>query len=393
MSHAERDVFDVRPSAEEMLARVRQERADGRGRLRIYLGMAPGVGKTYRMLEEGHRRADRGTDVAVGFVETHGRSVVGALTEGLEVIPRRRIDYRGVVVEEMDTDAILARDPTVALVDELAHTNVPGSERAKRWEDVEALRRSGIHIVSTLNVQHLDSIADAVATITGAPVHERLPDEVLLAADEIELVDMSPHALRQRMKHGNVYPPERAEVALERFFTEANLTALRELALRLVARRVEGQLEETDAGRQLALVTERVLVLVDGGPASARAVRRAATLAVALRATLQAVVVDTPESQRSSFDRQRDLQEAIDDATDLGAQVVHIEARDVVDGLERVARSSRATHVVLPQQETGGLQRLRERPLADRVLERLPDIEVHLVAAAAKGGGQDMHRP
>jgi two-component system sensor histidine kinase KdpD len=336
-----------------MLARVRQDRADGRGRLRIYLGMAPGVGKTYRMLEEGHRRADRGTDVAVGFVETHGRSVVGALTEGLEVIPRRRIDYRGVVVEEMDTDAILARDPTVALIDELAHTNVPGSEREKRWEDVEALRQSGIHIVSTLNVQHLDSIADAVATITGAPVHERLPDEVLLAADEIELVDMSPHALRQRMKHGNVYPPERAEVALERFFTEANLTALRELALRLVARRVEGQLEETDAGRQLALVTERVLVLVDGGPASVRAVRRAATLAVALRATLQAVVVDTPESLRSSFDRQRDLQEAIDDATDLGAQVVRIEARDVVDGLEQVARSSRATHVVLSQRETG----------------------------------------
>ena len=393
MSHPERDAFDVRPSAEEMLARVRQERTDGRGRLRIYLGMAPGVGKTYRMLEEGHRRADRGTDVAVGYVETHGRSVVGALTEGLEVIPRRRIDYRGVVVEEMDTDAILARDPTVALVDELAHTNVPGSERAKRWEDVEALRQSGIHIVSTLNVQHLDSIADAVATITGAPVHERLPDEVLLAADEIELVDMSPHALRQRMKHGNVYPPERAEVALERFFTEANLTALRELALRLVARRVEGQLEETDAGRQLALVTERVLVLVDGGPASVRAVRRAATMAVALRAALLAVVVDTPESLRSSFDRQRDLQEAIDDATDLGAQIVRVEARDVVDGLEQVARSSRATHVVLSQRETGGLQRLRERPLADRILERLPDIEVHLVAAAAKGGRQDMRRP
>jgi two-component system sensor histidine kinase KdpD len=156
---------------------------------------------------------------------------------------------------------------------------------------------------------------------------------------------------------------------------------------------VEGQLEETNAGRQLALVTERVLVLVDGGPASVRAVRRAATLAVALRATLQAVVVDTPESLRSSFDRQRDLQEAIDDATDLGAQIVRIEAKDVVDGLEQVARSSRATHVVLSQRETGGLQRLRERPLADRILERLPDIEVHLVAAAAKGGRQDTRRP
>ncbi|HZW00448.1 MAG TPA: universal stress protein [Candidatus Deferrimicrobium sp.] len=381
MSHPERDAFDVRPSAEEMLARVRQDRADGRGRLRIYLGMAPGVGKTFRMLEEGHRRAGRGTDVVVGFVETHGRSVVGALVEGLEVIPRRRTDYRGVVIEEMDTDAILARKPTVALVDELAHTNVPGSERAKRWEDVEVIRRAGIHIVSTLNVQHLDSIADAVATITGAPVHERLPDDVLLEADEIELVDMSPHALRQRMKHGNVYPPERAQVALDRFFTEGNLTALRELSLRLVARRVEGQLETTDAGQQLALVTERVLVLLDGGPACTRAVRRAAALAGALRAVFLAVVIDTPESQRASFDRQRDLQEAIDDAADLGAELVRVEARDVVDGLEQVARSRQATHVVLPQREMGGLQRLRERPLADRLLERLPDIEVHLVGA------------
>jgi two-component system sensor histidine kinase KdpD len=255
MSHLERDAFDVRPSAEEMLARVSQERADGRGRLRIYLGMAPGVGKTYRMLEEGHRRSGRGTDVVVGLVETHGRSVVGALVEGLEVIPRRRVDYRGVVVEEMDPAAILARKPTVALVDEIAHTNAPGSERAKRWEDVEAIRDAGIHVVSTLNVQHLDSVADAVATITGAPVHERVPDEVLLQADEIELVDMSPHALRQRMKHGNVYPPERAQVALDRFFTEGNLTALRELALRLVARRVEGQLETTQDGQQLPLVT------------------------------------------------------------------------------------------------------------------------------------------
>jgi two-component system sensor histidine kinase KdpD len=246
---------------------------------------------------------------------------------------------------------------------------------------VEVIREAGIHVVSTLNVQHLDSVADAVATITGAPVNERLPDDVLLSADEIELVDMSPHALRQRMKHGNVYPPDRAQVALDRFFTEANLTALRELALRLVARRVEGQLETTQDGQQLPFVTERVLVLVDGGPASARAVRRAAALAGALRAAFLAVVVDTPESQRSSFDRQRDLKEAVDDALDLGADLVRIEARDVLEGLEGVARSRRVTHVVLSRREVTGLQRLRERPLADRLLERLPDIEVHLIGA------------
>ena len=172
--------------------------------------MAPGVGKTYRMLEEGHRRTKRGTDLVVGFVEAHGRPETEKLLDGLEIVPRRRVEYRGVVVEEMDTDAILARDPTVALVDELAHTNAPGSARTKRWEDVNVLLDAGIDVVSTCNIQHLDSVADAVATITGAPVNERIPDEVLAAADEVELVDMSPFALRQRMRHGNVYPEDRA---------------------------------------------------------------------------------------------------------------------------------------------------------------------------------------
>jgi two-component system sensor histidine kinase KdpD len=376
----ERDAFDFRPSADEMLARTRAEDDGGRGRLRVYLGMAPGVGKTFRMLEEGHRRAARGTDLVVGFVEPHGRPHTQELLEGLEIVPRQRIDYRGVVVEEMDTEAVLARNPTVALIDELAHTNVPGSARPKRWEDVEIIRDAGIHVVTTMNVQHIESVSDAVATITGAPVNERLPDEVLLTADEIELVDMSPHALRQRMKHGNVYPPDRTQVALEKFFTEANLTALRELSLRLVARRVEGQLEDTIAGQQLPLVTDRVLVLVDGSPATPRAVRQAAKLASAIHGAFVAVVVDTPEVERQPFDRTRDIQEALDDAVDLGADVVRVEAADVVTGLEQVARSHRATHVVLPHRELVGLKRLRERPLVDRLLERLPDVEMHVVA-------------
>jgi two-component system sensor histidine kinase KdpD len=377
----ERDAFDVRPTADEMLARVRAETPSARGRLRLYLGMAPGVGKTYRMLEEGHRRLARATDLVVGFVEAHGRAHTAGLLDGLEIVPRRRIEYRGVVVEEMDTDAVIARHPTVALVDELAHTNVPGSERAKRWEDVEAIRDAGIHVVSTMNVQHLESVADAVATITGAPVHERLPDEVLQRADEIELVDMSPHALRQRMKHGNVYPPERTAVALDKFFTEGNLTALRELALRLVAQRVEGQLETTAAGPRLALVTERVVVLVDGSRESHRAIRRAAHLASALHGALTAVVIDTPAEDQRSFDRRRDLQEAIDDAVDLGADVVHVEAADVLSGIEQAARSRRATHLVLPHHSASRLRRISERPLVDRLLERLPDVEVHSIGA------------
>lgn len=382
---SDRDAFDVRPTADEMLARVKAEAGIGRGRLRVYLGMAPGVGKTFRMLEEAHRRVDRGTDLVVGSVESHGRPHTIELLDGLEIVPRRRIEYRGVVVEEMDTDAILRRRPTVALVDELAHTNVPGSARAKRWEDVEVIRDAGIHVVTTMNVQHLDSVADAVATITGAPVNERLPDEVFQTADEIEIVDMSPHALRQRMKHGNVYPPDRTQVALEKFFTESNLTALRELSLRLVARRVEGQLEETIGGQQLPLVTERVLVLIDGSPATGRAVRRAALLAGVLRAALCAVVVETPQTERQRFDRVRDLREAVDDAVDLGAEVVRLEAPDVASGLEQVAGSHRATHLVLPHHDrAGGLKRLTERPLVDRLLERLPDLELHLVGVGRR---------
>jgi two-component system, OmpR family, sensor histidine kinase KdpD len=381
LTDPERDAFDVRPSADEMLARLRTEDTGGRGQLRIYVGMAPGVGKTFRMLEEGHRRLERGTDLVVGFVEAHGRPHTLELLDGLEIVPRRRMEYRGVIVEEMDTDAVIARDPTVALIDELAHTNVPGSARAKRWEDVEVIRDAGIHVVTTMNVQHLESVSDAVATITGAPVNERLPDEVLLTADEIELVDMSPHALRQRMKHGNVYPPDRTQVALEKFFTESNLTALRELSLRLVARRVEGQLEDTAAGLQLPLITERVLVLVDGSRASMRAVRRAATLAGALHAAFAAVVVETPEFDRQSFDRTRDIQETLDDAVDLGADIVRVEAADTASGLETVARARRATHVVIPYREAGGLKRLTQKPLADTLIERLPEVEVHVVGA------------
>jgi two-component system sensor histidine kinase KdpD len=383
----DRDAFDTRPTAEQMLERVKAEAASARGRLRVYLGMAPGVGKTYRMLEEGHRRVERGTDLVVGFVEAHGRQHTLDLLDGLEVVPRTRAEYRGIVVEEMDTDAVIARRPTVALIDELAHTNVPGSARQKRWQDVEVIRDAGIHVVSTLNVQHLESVADAVATITGAPVNERLPDEALLGADELELVDMSPHALRQRMRHGNVYPPERTQVALDRFFTEANLTALRELSLRLVARKVEGQIEGVLVGQQMPLVTDRVVVLVDGSEASRRAIRRACTLAGALHGALLAVVVETPDLERSSFDRGRDLQEAIDDAVDLGAELVRVPAPDVVTGLAQAVRERGATHLVLGHEGAHGLRRFTERPLADRIMERLPDLEIHLVGARPQAKG------
>ncbi len=387
MSGRTDDLEDDRPTGDEMLARIGREAGSSRGRLRVYLGMAPGVGKTYRMLEEAHRRQTRGTDIVVGFVEAHGRPLTAALLDGLEVLARLRIEYRGVVVEEMDTEAILARHPAVAVIDELAHTNVPGSLREKRWQDVKLVLDAGIDVISTCNVQHLDSVADAVQTITGAPVNERLPDEVLESADEVELVDMSPHALRQRIRHGNVYPPDRARVALDRFFTEPNLTALRELSLRFVTSRVDEQLEgiiESQGLDRLPPVTERVLVAVDERPVSRRALRRGASVASALHASLSAVAIDTPDSAHLPFDRQRDLRENLEFAADLGAEIVRYEAPDLASGLEHVARSRRVTHLVIGHRPRTGLARLRAGSEVDLLIERLPALEVHIVGPGAE---------
>ncbi len=391
----DRDELDVRPTADAMLARIRADdsTSGGRGRLRIYLGMAPGVGKTYRMLEEAHRRVERGTDLVVGYVEPHGRALTAALLDGLEVIPRSRVEHRGIVVEEMDTDAVIARRPTLAIVDELAHTNVPGSRREKRWEDVELIRDAGIHVISTCNVQHLESVADAVTTITGAPVNERLPDSELATADEVELVDMSPRALRQRMRHGNVYPAERAAIALDRFFSEGNLTALRELALRFTARRVDEQLGviATDAGGlaggRFDIVAERTLVVIDGSAGARLALRRGASLASALRGPLIGLVVETAEGGRAPFDSARDLRENLDYATDLGAEIVRMEAHDLVSGIVEAVGRRRATRVVLAARPAAGaLARLGRRSLVDELLERLPGIELHVVPAGDPAG-------
>ena len=382
------DDRDDRPTGEEMLARVNAEGRPERGRLRLYLGMAPGVGKTYRMLEEGHRRLERGTDIVVGYVEVHGRPRTAALLDGLEVVPRIRVEYQGVQVEEMDTAAIIARHPAVALIDELAHTNVPGSPREKRWQDVELIRAAGIDVISTCNVQHLESVADAVSTIVGAPVNERLPDALVEGADEVELVDMSPHALRQRIRHGNVYPPERARVALDRFFTEPNLTALRELSLRFVTHAVDEQLEDIVSERGLGRirpVSERVLVAVDDRAISRRALRRGAMLATAFGASLTAAVIVTPAVERLAFDQARDLQEHLDYANDLGAQIVQHPARDLLTGLVELGKGLRITHVVLGRETRSGVVGRLGPNLADQLLRQMPEIEVHLVG---EGVGQ-----
>jgi len=281
----------------------------------------------------------------------------------------------------MDAQAIIDRHPTVALVDELAHTNVPGSEREKRWQDVELIRYASIDVISTCNVQHIESVAAVVETILGVPVHERVPDDVVRAADEIELVDMSPHALRQRMRHGNVYPPDRAAIALERFFTEPNLTALRDLSLRFVAGQVDRELEDRVAEQGIGVppVTERVTVLVDESLASRRAVRRAASLASALHATLLAVAIESAGVQLSR-DRQRDLQSNVDYAVDLGAEIIRGETTDLARGLEEVLRDQRVTHLVLAHHPRHGVDRLVRASLAESILAAVPGIEVHLVS-------------
>ena len=260
-----------------LLARIKAEQEPGRGRLRLYLGAAPGVGKTFAMLQEAHRRKIRGTDVVIGFVETHNRPATAAAIGDLEVVPPMTVDYRGVLLKEMDVDAVLARRPRVALVDELAHTNAPGSRHEKRYEDVEELLDAGITVISTLNVQHVESLNDYVQELIGVAVHETVPDRVLDEADQIELIDMAPEALIQRMRHGNVYPPEQARRALENFFTLGNLTALRDIALRATAREVEDQLDAYIRAGSIAGkggVAERIMVAVDHRPVGKTLIRR-----------------------------------------------------------------------------------------------------------------------
>src|SRR6516225_5028466 len=253
-----------------------------RGKLRIYLGAAPGVGKTYAMLAEGQRRRARGTDVVAALVEAHGRRLTTALAEGLETIPRRSVPYRGATSTEMDTDAILARHPQVGLVDELAHTNVPGSRNGKRWQDVDELLDAGINVITTLNIQHLESLSDVARQINGVAHTETIPDAVARRADQVEIVDMTPEALRRRMVHGNVYPPDRIEEALTHYFRPGNLTAMRELALLWVADRVEEGLQRYRVEHGIAAgweTRERILIALSGGPEGETVIRRAARVA------------------------------------------------------------------------------------------------------------------
>jgi len=378
-------VDDRRPTPEEMLERVRRQAGAGaHGRLRVYLGMAPGVGKTYAMLMEGRRRKERGTDVVVGYVETYGRPLTEQAIGDLEVIPRQKIEYKGVTLGEMDTEAVIRRNPQVALVDELAHTNAPGSKHEKRWQDVHELMDQGITVISTVNIQHLESLADIVEAITGAPVRERVPDWVVDQADEVELVDMSPHALRQRIRHGNVYPQERAEQALRSYFREGNLDALRELALRRVATAVEEDLEEYMRQHRIEAAWpagERVMACVNARPDSQRILRRAWRMANRLHADLLAVFVETPGWASASPEERRALEENLRFAEDLGAEIVRATGSDVAKELVHVAREKNAGRIVIGHPKRRGLSLRLRGSTVTKLLRLATDVDVQVVAA------------
>ncbi|WP_329363440.1 sensor histidine kinase KdpD [Streptomyces sp. NBC_01483] len=369
----------------------------GRGKLRIYLGAAPGVGKTYAMLSEAHRRMERGTDCVVAFVEHHNRPRTEVMLHGLEQVSRKQLEYRGSVFSEMDVDAVLLRAPAVALVDELAHTNVPGSRNAKRWQDVEELLTAGIDVVSTVNIQHLESLGDVVELITGVRQRETVPDEVVRRADQIELVDMSPQALRRRMAHGNIYKSDKVDAALSNYFRPGNLTALRELALLWVADRVDEYLTEYRSEHRVSKIwgsRERIVVGLTGGPEGRTLIRRAARLAEkGAGGEVMAVYIARSDGLTSASPKELAVQRTL--AEDLGGTFHHVVGDDIPVALLDFARGVNATQIVLGSSRRKTWQYVFGPGVGATVArESGPDLDVHIVThdEVAKGRGLPVAR-
>lgn len=381
------DNRDDRPSPEALLAEAQRE---GRGRLKIFLGAAPGVGKTYAMLEAAHDRVREGIDVVAGVVETHGRRETEALLTGVDVLPPREVEYRGKSFREMDLDALLRRRPSITLVDELAHTNIPGSRHVKRWQDVEELLAAGIDVYSTLNIQHLESINDIVEQISGVKVRETLPDSVLSTADEIELVDLSPQDLIKRLEEGKVYVPEQAQRAVHSFFSPGNLTALREMALRHAAERVDRQM--VDYMRAHAIpgpwpARERVLVCIDEKVDADRLVRVAKRAAERRGAAWVAVTVETSRAHALTEAEMDRIDAAMRLAAQLGGETATLQGDDVADSVLTYARERNCTQIVVGRaRKTGWLGRIG-KSVTERLIEKAGDFTVVLV------GGEEEDKP
>jgi len=370
----------VRPSAEQLLERIKHQ---DRARLRVYIGAAPGVGKTYSMLEDARALEKREVDVVIGFVETYGRADTEAQIGDLEIIPRRKIPYKAVVIEEMDVDAILARKPQMCVVDELAHTNVPGSRHEKRYQDVLQLLDAGINVMTAVNIQHLETLNDLVSRVTGVKVRETVPDTFLDRADEVINVDVTVDELRTRLRQGKVYKPEKIEQALTNFFREGNLSTLRELALRAVADEVgeKAASYRQREGLEPGLIPERVMVCMSSSASAPRVVRAGARIAGRLGARWYAVFVETPSElpERIKTADRDQLQRNIALAESLGATVVRVKADRPADGLIAFAQREGITHVIFGQSSRTRLEILVKGSTLNRFLEEVKDAAVQVV--------------
>ena len=364
-----------------------------RGDLRVYLGAAPGVGKTYSMLAEAHRRMERGTDVVAAVIETHGRRKTSQMLAGIEAIPPRTIEYRGNRYPELDVEAVLARRPQVVLIDELAHTNIPGSRNTKRWQDVEELLNAGITVITTVNVQHLESLNDVVTQITGIEQKERIPDEIVRSADQIELVDITPEALRRRLAHGNVYAPERVDAALSNYFRPGNLTALRQLALLWLADQVDAALAKYRADKNITdtwEARERVVVGVTGGDESETLVRRASRIASRSGAELKVVHVIQGDGLTSISSQQKQAVRSL--AASLGATMHTVVGDDVATTLLDFARDANATQLVLGTSRRSRWARIFDEGIGANVVQQSGSIDVHMVTHPEAHSGMSLSR-
>jgi two-component system sensor histidine kinase KdpD len=369
---------ETRPAPEHFLTLIRQQQ---RGRLKIYLGFAAGVGKTYEMLQEGHRLKRRGVDVVIGLVETHGRAETIALIGDLPQVPRRKIEFHGVTLEEMDLDAILARRPSVVLVDELAHTNAPGSRNQKRYQDVDELLQAGINVISTLNIQHLESLYDVVERAIGVKVKERIPDYILSMADQLVNVDVSAEDLRERLQQGKVYPKERIDTALQNFFTQTNLTRLREMALEEIAHRLDRR-QSTQEGDDGMGGSERVMVcLSSASPSAEQLLRRAARLADRLSAPWYAVYIQTPNEELHRIDAatQRRITNTLTLTQQMGGTPMTFKGRDVVSTVAAFAAEYGITHIVMGLSKRPWFRRVFGQSVLEGLLHAIPRVDVIVV--------------
>lgn len=368
------------PKTPEQWLALSTEPEKTKGILKLFLGYAPGVGKTYAMLSEAIRRSSRGEDAVIGVIETHGRKTIAELAAKLETVPRKKIDYKGTIFEEMDVDAIVARKPAVALVDELAHTNIPGSKHRKRYEDVLELLDANIDVLSTVNIQHIESIAPTVRAITGISVRETVPDWVLQLSEETVMVDLTPEALQNRMRRGDVYNKEKVEQALKNFFRRGNLIALRELALRQVAEQVDRSLSSYMDEKEIREnwnVRERIAVCISSNPRAQFLVARAARMARRMDAELYAIHVDVDNDGEPQAERA--LATNLQFAESLGAQPIRLKGASVADAAAQFVREKHITQVILGRSAVEGWRKILYMNAINRFLREAPAVDVHIV--------------